>query len=111
MSIILCPNDDYVLVFHCAVTSRSFVWILEPFLPLGGFSFTDDLGERISEQSVTVILTKKEINGTQITLGSQLQVLTGDLREIIEHDGSPLQVICRDAATRRKTISIMASGS
>jgi hypothetical protein len=102
-SVTICPDDDYILVFHCFVTSNTaYQWILDEVIQPIIVTQSDELGE-ITEMFVTVVLTKRDPDAQMFE--SQFQVPTRELMRALEHRGTSLHVLCKTVATT-KTISI-----
>ena len=97
-SIILCQDDDYLLVFECVTTESSgLFWELRPLVTAISFSPTDDLGKE-RRPRFTVILTDKATD----MFDSQLQVSTTDLIEEMIQNNGQLEVSCNGLVESKK---------
>ena len=102
-SVTICPDDDYLLVFQCVVTSSTaFKWILDEVVQPIIVTDSDELGV-ITDTSVTVVLTEHDSDAQMFE--SQFKVQTRELMPALGHRGTSLDVFCQTARTT-KTISI-----
>ena len=105
-SVTICPDDDYILIFHCVVTgSIAFEWtldsVIEPFL----VTQSDQPGE-YTEMFVTVVITEQDLVAQRFE--SRFQVPTRELRAALGQRATPLEVVCK---TRSTTKTIRISGT
>ena len=105
-SVTICPDDDYILVFGCVVTgSTAYQWILNEVIQPILVTQSHQLGE-ITETFVTVVLTEQDRVAQKFD--SRFQVPTRELKVVLDHRGSPLEVVCK---TLRTTKTIHISGT
>ena len=97
-SIILCPDDDYLLVFECVTTESSdLLWELRPLVTAFSFTETNTVGED-RRPRFTVILTEKATD----MFRSQLQVSTTVLIEQMIQNNGKLEVSCETLVESKK---------